>query len=405
MMLNMIFWLYIAVVLFCFGTALAGALNTDLPRKIPFFSGIYFFYSATGQIFVGPLSLTALIALFIAVADPGTPVWLVGVNLATLTMFAVILGQAWQGCIALSCVLPDGEGPSATRFWMGVFFPVRAAPWQIRRTKNITYGQAGRQNLLDIYTPRTMPKSPMHVLIHVHGGGWVIGRKFQQAQPLIQHMTKRGWLVVDINYRLAPRHRMPAMIEDVLRAIAWVKDNVATYGGDPDFVALTGGSAGGHLVALAALASDHIAFKPEFETADCSVQACVAAYGVYDFLNREHIMGNEWKEAKLFLTSLVMPEPYDGPAKIWNKTSPISHLRAAAPPMLLLHGRHDALADFKSAQVFASELAKVSANPVLFAEIPAAQHAYDLTYSPPTIEHVRAVERFLVSIRHSAGQC
>jgi acetyl esterase/lipase len=404
MMLNMIFWLYIAVVLFCFGTALAGALKTDLARNIPFFSGVYFFYSLTGQIFVGPLSLTALIALIIAVTDPGTPVWLAGVNLATLAMFAVILRQSWQGCVALSCVLPDGQGPSASRFWMGVLFPIRVAPWQIRRTKNIAYGDAGRRNLLDIYTPRTMPKSSMPVLIHVHGGGWVIGSKYQQAQPLIQHMTKCGWLVVDINYRLAPLHRMPAMIEDVLRAIAWVKGNVASYGGDPDFVALTGGSAGGHLVALAALASDHILFKPGFETADCSVQACVPAYGVYDFLNRENILGNGWNEAKFFLTRLVMPEPIDGAAKVWDRTSPISHLRASAPPMLLLHGRHDALADFESAKMFAAKLAKVSANPVLFVELPAAQHAYDLTYAPPTTEHVRAVERFFASIRHSARQ-
>jgi acetyl esterase/lipase len=215
-------------------------------------------------------------------------------------------------------------------------------------------------------------------------------------------MTKQGWLVVDINYRLAPRHRMPAMIEDVLRAIAWVKGNVATYGGDPGFVALTGGSAGGHLVALAALASDHEAFKPGFEKADCKVQACVPAYGVYDFLNREDIMVNEWNEAKFFLTSLVMPEPFNGPAKIWDHASPISHLRADAPPMLLLHGKHDALADFESAKMFADKLARASANPVLFAELPAAQHAYDLTYSPPTNEHVRAIERFLVSIKNSA---
>ena len=69
----------------------------------------------------------------------------------------------------------------------------------------------------------------------------------------MQHLAAKGWVCVAINYRLAPRDPFPAQIVDVKKAIAWIRENIASYGGDPDYIAITGGSAGGHLTALAAL--------------------------------------------------------------------------------------------------------------------------------------------------------
>ena len=71
------------------------------------------------------------------------------------------------------------------------------------------------------------------------------------------------------------------------RALAWVKDNIADHGGDPDWVAITGGSAGGHLCSLAALTPNDPQFQPGFEDADTSVTAAVPFYGVYDWTNRD----------------------------------------------------------------------------------------------------------------------
>ena len=75
---------------------------------------------------------------------------------------------------------------------------------------------------------------------------------------------------------------MPAQIIDVKQAIAWIRENIAAYGGDPDYIAITGGSAGGHLSALAALTPNDPAWQPGFEDADTSVQVAVPHYGVYD---------------------------------------------------------------------------------------------------------------------------
>ena len=109
------------------------------------------------------------------------------------------------------------------------------------------------------------------MLLQVHGGGWTIGNKDQQGIPLMQHLAAKGWVCVAINYRLAPRDPFPAQIIDVKRAIAWIRENIAEYGGDPDYIAITGGSAGGHLTALAALTPNDPEWQPGFEDADTSV--------------------------------------------------------------------------------------------------------------------------------------
>ncbi|MGK0372652.1 MAG: acetyl esterase/lipase [Glaciecola sp.] len=194
------------------------------------------------------------------------------------------------------------------------------------------------------------------------------------------------------------------MIQDVLLAVAWVKANIETYNGDPNFVALTGGSAGGHLVALAGLASGLESLKPGFEQSDCTVDACVPVYGIYDFLNRNGTMSEGVNELQSFLTKLVMPGPPEMHKALWDKVSPMGHVHPDAPPMLILHGRHDMLADFESAKVFAETLNQTSKNGATFAELPSGQHAYDIAHAPPTQEHIRAVYRFLESVRIAKGR-
>ena len=96
------------------------------------------------------------------------------------------------------------------------------------------------------------------------------------------HLAAKGWVCVAINYRLAPRDPFPAQIIDVKKGIAWIRENIASYGGDPDYIAITGGSAGGHLCALAALTPNDPEWQPGFEDVDTSVQVAIPHYGVYD---------------------------------------------------------------------------------------------------------------------------
>lgn len=155
--------------------------------------------------------------------------------------------------------------------------------------KNIvSYGPHGRANLADIWRRKDLPldgKAP--VLLQIPGGAWMIGWRRPQAYPLMSHLVSRGWVCVSMNYRVSPWHTWPAHIVDVKRALAWVKENIAAYGGDPNFVALSGGSAGGHLTALAALTPNDPNFQPGFEDADTSVMAAVPFYGRYDWYSTE----------------------------------------------------------------------------------------------------------------------
>ena len=123
------------------------------------------------------------------------------------------------------------------------------------------------------------------MLLQIHGGGWVIGEKEQQGVPLMMHMAARGWMCAAINYPLSPQG---ALARAPRRASSGRSRGCAStsheYGGDPSFVAVTGGSAGGHLAAMLALTGERPqSLQPGFEDVDTTVQACVPHYGVYDF--------------------------------------------------------------------------------------------------------------------------
>lgn len=263
----------------------------------------------------------------------------------------------------------------------------------VEKTNVVSYGPHGRANLADIWRRRDLPrdgKAP--VLLQVPGGAWVIGMRRPQAYPLMSHLAARGWVCVSIGYRVAPRHTWPDHIVDVKRALAWVKENIADYGGDPEFVAITGGSAGGHLCALAALTAGDPAFQPGFENADTSVVAAVPVYGRYDWFTTE---GEGRREFIELLERLVVKKDFETNRDVYLDASPIRQLRADAPPFFVLHGHDDSLIPVGEAQEFVEQLRGVSKAPVAYAELPHAQHAFDIFSSPRAHRSAEAVARFL----------
>lgn len=263
----------------------------------------------------------------------------------------------------------------------------------VEKTNVVSYGPHGRANLADIWRRRDLPrdgKAP--VLVQVPGGAWVIGWRRPQAYPLMSHLAARGWVCVSLNYRVSPLHTWPDHIVDVKRALAWVKDNIARYGGDPNFVAITGGSAGGHLSALAALTPGHPQFQPGFEEADTSVAAAVPVYGRYDWFSTH---GEGRREFIGLLEKFVVKRKFATHHHVYLDASPIRHLRADAPPFFVLHGHDDSLIPVGEAQEFVEQLRAVSKSPVAYAELPNAQHAFDIFGSPRAHRSAEAVARFL----------
>ncbi|MFT5709423.1 MAG: acetyl esterase/lipase [Halioglobus sp.] len=263
----------------------------------------------------------------------------------------------------------------------------------VRVHSHISYGEAGKRNLLDIYQPVTPREGGSPILLQVHGGAWIIGSKEEQAKPLMYHMSQRGWICVAINYRLSPQAAFPAHIIDVKKAIAWIKDNIAEYGGDPNFIAITGGSAGGHLSSLAALTPNRAQWQPGFEEVDTTLQAAVPFYGVYDFLDRYNIRTGMSMDG--MIADKVMQCSKEGNRELWDECSPLSHVSAEAPPMYVIQGSHDSLVWVEEARVFVSALQSVSLNPVAYAELPGAQHAFEIFHSVRTDEVVNSVADFL----------
>jgi acetyl esterase/lipase len=273
--------------------------------------------------------------------------------------------------------------------------PFRMGDDEVEVIKDVAYhGDHGRRGLLDIYRPRDSRREDAPVMLQIHGGGWTIGNKDEQGIPLMLHMAARGWVCVAINYRLSPRDAFPAHIIDVKRAIAWIRENIGEYGADPAFLAVTGGSAGGHLTALAALSPNDPEYQPGFEDVDTTVQAAVPFYGVYDFA-----AATGSRKARQMRDGFLGPRVlFKDPRKEiehFERASPLLRVNADAPPMFVIHGTHDSLVEVAQAREFVARLREVSKREVAYAELPGTQHAFDVFPSIRSAHVVRGVDRFL----------
>jgi acetyl esterase/lipase len=276
--------------------------------------------------------------------------------------------------------------------WRSLVMPFPIRNVDVTAQRRVPYAPGGRRYEMDVYHHRDTP-SGAPVLLQVHGGGWVIGKKEQQGIPLMLHMAARGWVCVAVNYPLSPRARWPEHLIAIKRALQWIRESSSEYGADPSFVAVTGGSAGGHLAAMTALTADDTSLQPGFEDVDTSVQACAPHYGIYDFTAESGA-----KYTKVRLDSLLRPYVMGREANYpddYRAASPLSRITADAPPFLVVHGSHDTLVPVAEARTFVSRLRETAKNPVAYAEIAGGQHAFDLFPSLRSAGVVRGVARFL----------
>jgi acetyl esterase/lipase len=276
--------------------------------------------------------------------------------------------------------------------WRQLLLPFRMRDPEVVRLRGVPYAPGGRRFHLDVFHHERRPAG-RPVLLHVHGGAWVIGNKEQQGIPLMLHMASKGWVCVSANYPLSPRSRWPEHIVALKRAVAWIREHGEEYGADPSFIAVTGGSAGGHLAALLALSANDPGFQPGFEDTDTSIQACVPHYGAYDFAAETGTRST--RERLGFVARYVVgKDPLEYP-EIYRGASPLARVRADAPPFFVIHGHDDSLIPVREARAFVDALRAVSPNPVVYAELAGAQHAFDVFPSIRSAHVVRGVERFL----------
>jgi len=344
------------------------------------------------------------------------PVWLVVWPVLTGLLIWTGALDSWPGWVGLALV---------TAWWIGLvvlFVQGRAATasataalgdfghdvlghrdnpvrFKVQVGRNIEYRKvAGKRLKLDVYRPDAPPGPGVRrpVILQIHGGAWVIGDKREQGIPLLKYLASHGWVGFNVNYRLSPGATFPEHLVDLKAALVWIRAHADTYGVDPDFVVVTGGSAGGHLTAMMALTVNDPAYQPGFEDADTSVQAAVPFYGIYDFTNRTNTSSPELRN--WFLEPMIMKAFFDDDPEAFRRASPLDRIHAEAPPFLIFHGDKDTLAPVADARQFAEELRATSHSDVIYIERHGAQHAFDVFGSPRTRRTVKAVERFLFAV-------
>ena len=193
----------------------------------------------------------------------------------------------------------------------------------VERHLNIAYrtdADADKErHKLDVYVPKGKKDFP--VLFFVHGGSWRSGNKGIYA-ALGNSFAGAGVGTVVINYRLSPKVKHPAHIEDVAKAFAWTCENIGKYGGKADRVFACGHSAGGHLVSL--LATDPSYLKAEKRT-PADIRGVVAISGVYSI------------DTEFPLFNTVFGKNPD----VCKAASPLTHANGKHPPFLIAYADND----------------------------------------------------------------
>lgn len=220
----------------------------------------------------------------------------------------------------------------------------------------------------------------------IHGGSWRHHDK-SQLPALNRYLAARGYIVAAINYRLAPQHRFPAALDDLLEALCYLKANAASFGIDPCRFVLLGRSAGGHLALLAA-----------YGTADPAIRGVVALYPPTD-LRYGYMHPSDPRVIDIrgaledFLGGSLdsVPDSYD-------RASPSQLVGLSTPPTLLIHGERDELVPAIHSELLAASLA-IAGRPHLCLLLPWATHGADAHFSGPFGQiSTYAIERFLSAV-------
>jgi acetyl esterase/lipase len=282
------------------------------------------------------------------------------------------LGEGWRTAID-----PVLGGQVRRRLpWLRILLaPLPFLYRDIQRISDVSYGDAGRRNRLDVYVRRTRRRGAP-ILIHLHGGRFHagLGAKSFYARPLLVEFARQGWICISANYRLKPGAVFPDYLVDVKKVIAWARQHASEYGADPSVVLVAGSSAGAHLAAMAALTPNDHRFQPGFERADTSVAAAVCLYGYYGPVDRDR-----------------QPLP----------SSPLDYLHESAPPFLIAHGDQDTYVPVEQARDLTTRLRDISESPVVYAELPGAQHSFDLFHSIRFETLINGIEAFAAWVRSS----
>lgn len=304
-------------------------------------------------------------------ANPQPGVWwilvaaLTAVDAALFARLAIRARSARPALAeAFETHLGAGSAPAFTRPpWWRLVVPIVSWRPDVRRIRSRRYGPARRGHRIDLYVSRRAQGMRHHrpggapVLVYFHGS-FAFGSKMLGSRAMLYRLAADGWVCASAGRRLF-RAGYRDQLDDVRASLTWLREHAAEFGGDPDAIFAAGGSAGANLAATAAMSGSDVA-------------GVVGLYGYYGSVGR-------------------------GP----GPTSPAQVIHPDAPPFLIVHGSSDTLVLHREARAFAHRLDAISRRPVIYAELPGAQHNFDFFQSLRAHAVTDAVARFAELTRAS----
>lgn len=217
----------------------------------------------------------------------------------------------------------------------------RPIPEGVTARRDLVYASpGGRDLLLDLYLPAA--SRPLPLVVWIHGGGWRSGGK-DRCSAL--QLTRNGYAVASVGYRLTGESQFPVQIQDCKAAIRWLRANAKRYGLDADHIGVWGSSAGGHLVALLGTSGgvEDLEGNHGVSGQSSRVQAVVDYFGPTDFLRMDDFPGKIVHNAPDSPESLLIGGPIQqNPEKV-ARANPIAYVTENDPPFLIVHGDKDPL--------------------------------------------------------------
>ena len=206
----------------------------------------------------------------------------------------------------------------------------------VKVEENVSYGSVNGSELrLDVYEPAARGSETHPAVLLIHGGGWTSFDK-STMHGMGAFLARSGFVAFAVDYRLFhdKENRWPAQLDDVQRAVRWVRANAAKYGVNPEHVGAFGHSAGAQLAALLGMEDTRDNSDPALAKYSSKVQAVVDVSGPTDF-TLDHD-----QDSAAFLDGFLGTS-YSRHPEVWREASPAFHISKADAPFLIVHGMQD----------------------------------------------------------------
>lgn len=201
---------------------------------------------------------------------------------------------------------------------------------------DVTYSKvAGEELKMDIYFPQRDPNATSPAVVVIHGGAWMSGRR-QDMTALATQFAESGFVAATVSYRLAPKHKWPAMLDDVQTAVRYLRSKAGEYRIDPRRIGATGASAGGHLALLLGFRDTRDGNPAEFKGLSSKVSAVFNIFGPTD-------LRRDFPATLDSLFETVLGKKKADSLDDIRLASPVEWISKSAAPVFTLHGEADPL--------------------------------------------------------------